>query len=163
LKKFNKKKAEKLAKKIKKGKTFDLEDFRDQIKQISNMGGMMGIMSKLPGMGQLPDNVKDQMNDRKLVEIEALINSMTPKERRNPELLKKGSRKRRVTEGSGRTIQELNQLLKQFAMMQKMMKKMKKGGMKNMMRGMMGKLGGGGGFPPGGMPPGGMPPGFPGI
>lgn len=158
--KVDKEKAEKLAKKLKKGKTFDLEDFRDQLKQISNMGGMMGIMSKLPGMNQLPDHVKDQMNDDKLVGIEALINSMTRKERRHPELLKKGSRKRRITEGSGRSIQELNQLIKQFTMMQKMMKKMKKGNMKNMMRGMMGKLGGGGGgFPPGG----GMPPGFPGV
>lgn len=149
-------KAEKLAKKIKKGKSFDLEDFRDQLKQIHNMGGVMGIMSKLPGINQLPQHVKDQLNDKRLVRIEAMINSMTSKERRFPDLIR-NSQKRRITEGSGTTIQDLNQLLKQFTQMQKMMKKMsKKGGMMKMMRGMQGKLPFGGGFG-GGMPPGGMP------
>ncbi len=142
-------KAEKLVKKIKKGKAFDLEDFRDQLKQIHNMGGMMGIMSKLPGMNQLPAQVKEQMNDKKLIEIEAIINSMTPKERRFPDNIK-NSHKRRIAGGSGTTIQAINQLLKQFDMMQKMMKKMsKKGGMMKMMRGLQGKFPFGGGMPPG--------------
>lgn len=159
---LDKAKAEKLVKKIKKGKTFDLEDFRDQLKQIHNMGGVMGIMSKLPGVSQLPQNVKDQFNDKRLVEIEAIINSMTAKERRFPDAIR-NSQKRRIALGSGTSIQAINQLLKQFTQMQKMMKKMsKKGGMMKMMRGMQGKLpfGGGGGLPPGtfggggGLPPG---------
>src|SRR5262249_8672554 len=121
--------AEKLVKKIKKGKAFDLEDFRDQLKQIHKMGGVMGIMSKLPGMNQLPAQVKSQFNDKKLVEIEAMINSMTPRERRFPDLIK-NSQKRRIASGSGTSIQTVNQLLKQFTQMQKMMKKMsKRGGM----------------------------------
>lgn len=149
---IDKKKAEKLVKKIKKGKPFDLEDFLGQLKQIQNMGGMMGIMSKLPGMGQLPQNVKDQMNDKKLVKIEAMINSMTRKERRFPDLIK-NSQKQRIAMGSGTKVPDVNQLLKQFLMMQKMMKKMsKKGNMLKMMRGLSGKMpfGGGGGMP--GMP-----------
>lgn len=148
---LDKAKAEKLVKKIKKGKTFDLEDFRDQLKQIHNMGGVMGIMSKLPGINQLPQNVKDQFNDGRLVEIEAMINSMTPKERRFPDGIR-NSQKRRIALGSGTSIQAINQLLKQFTQMQKMMKKMsKKGGMMKLMRGMQGKLpfGGSGGLPPG--------------
>lgn len=133
-------KAEKFVKKIRKGKTFNLEDFRDQLKQIHNMGGMMGIMSKLPGMNQLPAHVKDQMNDKKLVEIEAMINSMTPKERRFPDNIR-NSQKRRIASGSGTTIQMINQLLKQFTQMQKMMKKMSKsGGMMKLMRGLQGKF-----------------------
>lgn len=147
---LDKAKAEKLVKKIKKGKSFDLEDFRDQLKQIHNMGGVMGIMSKLPGISQLPQNVKDQFNDKKLTEIEAIINSMTPKERRFPDVVR-NSQKRRIAQGSGTSIQAINQLLKQFTQMQKMMKKMsKKGGMMKMMRGMQGKFPfGGGGMPPG--------------
>jgi signal recognition particle subunit SRP54 len=146
---LDKEKAEKLVKKIKKGKTFDLEDFRDQLKQIHNMGGIMGIMSKLPGMNQLPSGVKDQFNDKKLTEVEAIINSMRPIERRFPDNIK-NSHKRRISLGSGTTIQAVNQLLKQFAQMQKMMRKMsKKGGMMKMMRGMQGKFPfGGGGIPP---------------
>lgn len=147
---IDKEKAEKLVKKIKKGKAFDLEDFRDQLKQIQSMGGMMGIMSKLPGINQLPQQVKDQVNDKKLVSIEAIINSMTPKERRFPDVIR-NSQKRRIALGSGTSIQSINQLLKQFTQMQKMMKKMsQKGGMLKMMRGMQGKLPfGGGGMPPG--------------
>lgn len=140
-------KAEKLAKKIKKGKTFDLEDFRDQLKQIGKMGGIMGIVSKLPGLGNLQQAAKDKLNDRMFVEIEAIINSMTPKERRRPELIN-GSRKRRIALGSGTDIQAINRLLKQFTQMQKMMKKVsKQGGLLKLMRGMQGKL------PPGMLPP----------
>jgi signal recognition particle subunit SRP54 len=148
---LDKAKAEKLVKKIKKGKSFNLEDFRDQLKQIHNMGGMMGIMSKLPGINQLPDSVKDQVNDKKLIQTEAIINSMTKKERRFPDHIK-NSHKRRIAEGSGTSIQAVNQLLKQFTQMQKMMKKIsQKGGMMKMMRGLQGKFpfGSGGGMPPG--------------
>ena len=142
-------KAEKLVKKIKKGKTFDLEDFRDQLKQINKMGGIMNIMNKLPGMNQIPEAVKSQMNDKKLGKIEAIINSMTPRERHYPDLIK-NSRKRRIASGSGTSIQDINQLLKQYTMMQKMMKKMsKKGGMMNLLRGIQGKFPFGGGLPPG--------------
>lgn len=146
---LDKSKAEKLVKKLKKGKSFDLEDFRDQLKQIHNMGGMMGIMSKLPGINQLPEKVKNQFDDKRLVEIEAIINSMTRKERRFPDHIK-NSHKRRIAGGSGTTIQAVNQLLSQFKKMQKMMKKMSgKGGMMKMMRGMQGKMpfGGAGGMP----------------
>lgn len=132
--------AEKLANKLKKGKGFDLEDFRDQLQQMSKMGGISSLIDKLPGMGQLPAAVKNQANDKELVKMEAMINSMTPKERRRPELIK-GSRKKRIAAGSGTQIQDVNRLLKQFSQMQKMMKKMsQKGGMAKMMRGLGGKL-----------------------
>lgn len=146
---IDKAKAEKLVKKIKKGKAFDLEDFRDQLKEIHKMGGVMGIMSKLPGINQLPEQVKSQFSDKKLIEIEAIINSMTPKERRFPDSVR-NSQKRRIANGSGTSIQSINQLLKQFHQMQKMMKKMsKKGGMMKMMRGLQGKFPFSGGMPPG--------------
>ncbi|HSW93965.1 MAG TPA: signal recognition particle protein [Gammaproteobacteria bacterium] len=145
---IDKAKAEKLAKKIKKGKAFDLEDFREQLKQIGKMGGIMGIVNKLPGLGQLPQAAKDKMNDNKsLVEIEAIINSMTRKERKFPAVIN-GSRKRRIAMGSGTDIQAVNRLLKQFTMMQKMMKKFKGGGLMKMMRNMPMKFpGAGGGLP----------------
>jgi signal recognition particle subunit SRP54 len=149
-------KAEKLAKKIKKGKGFDLEDFKEQMEQMSSMGGMSSLMDKLPGMGKIPDHVKNQVNDKEMGRLVAIINSMTPHERRFPAVIK-GSRKRRIAAGSGTQVQDVNKLLKQFTQMQKMMKKMKGGGMAKMMRGMKG-MGGPGGMPPGGMPPGG---GFP--
>ena len=138
---IDKAKAEKLAKKIKKGKSFDLNDFRDQLEQIDNMGGMMGIMSKLPGMNQLPAHVKNQFNDKKFIEIEAIINSMTPKERRFPDVIKP-SHKRRIAIGSGTTIQDINQLLKQFDPNAKNDEESmsKKGGMMKLMRGMQGKF-----------------------
>jgi len=150
-------KAEKLAKKLHKGQGFDLEDFRDQMEQMSNMGGLNSLMDKLPGMGNIPDHVKNQVNDKEIVRSIAIINSMTPQERRFPNLIK-GSRKRRIALGSGTQVQEVNKMLKQYAQMQKMMKKMKGGGMAKMMRGLKSKLGPGGGMPPGGMPHGG---GFP--
>ncbi|MEZ8144453.1 MULTISPECIES: signal recognition particle protein [Enterovibrio] len=143
-------KAEQLAKKFKEKKGFDLQDFRDQLQQMKNMGGMMGMMDKLPGMSNLPDDVKNQVDDKMFVQMEAIINSMTPKERTRPDLIK-GSRKKRIAAGSGTQVQDVNRLLKQFTQMQKMMKKMQKGGMKNMMRnmkGMMGGMGGGGGMFP---------------
>ena len=150
--KVAKKKASKLVKKVQKGgKGFDLEDFRDQLQQMQGMGGVASLLDKLPGMANVPDKVKNQVNDKEFVKMEAMINSMTPKERRYPDLIK-GSRKRRITQGSGTTVQDLNKLLKQFKQMQKMMKKMKGGKMARMMQGMAGKMPGG--FP-GGMPGGG--------
>jgi signal recognition particle subunit SRP54 len=150
--KLDKKKAEKLANKIKKGKGFDLEDFRDQLQQMQNMGGVSGMLEKLPGMGNLAQAAATANVDTKMFKrMEVIIDSMTPLERRKPDLLN-GSRKRRITDGSGTQIQDLNRLLKQHKQMSKMMKKMgKKGGMANLMRGM------GGMMPPGGMPPGGFP------
>jgi signal recognition particle subunit SRP54 len=137
--KVDHKKAAKLARKIKKGKNFDLEDFRDQILQMKKMGGMSSLMDKLPGVSEIPKQVKEQVNDKELIKIEALINSMTPYERQKPEFIK-GSRKKRITAGSGTQIQDLNRLLKQFKQMQKMMKKFSKGGMKNMMRSLKGRM-----------------------
>ena len=119
--------------KVKSGKGFDLEDFREQLAQMRNMGGMMGMLDKLPGMSGLPDNIKDQMDDKLTVRMEAIISSMTPKERAHPDLIK-GSRKRRIAAGSGMQVQDVNKLLKQFTEMQRMMKKMSgKGGMRKMM------------------------------
>ncbi|MGL4193509.1 signal recognition particle protein [Vibrio misgurnus] len=134
--------AEKLAKKFKEKKGFDLEDFREQLGQMKNMGGMMGMLDKLPGMSQLPVDMKDKVDDRVFKQMEAMISSMTMKERQHPELIK-GSRKKRIAAGSGTQVQDVNRLLKQFTQMQKMMKKMQQGGMKGMMRNMQGLMGGG--------------------
>jgi signal recognition particle subunit SRP54 len=116
--KVDRKQAEKLAKKVKSGKGFSLEDFRDQLVQMKNMGGMMGMMDKLPGMGNMSDKIKDQMDDKVTTQMEAIINSMTPGERERPDIIK-GSRKRRIAAGSGTQIQDVNKLLKQFTQMQK--------------------------------------------
>jgi signal recognition particle subunit SRP54 len=130
--------AEKLAKKLQKGKGFDLEDFAEQLRQMRGMGGIKSMIDKLPGMGQVPAKVKEQVNDREFVRMEAIIGSMTRQERRFPAVIK-GSRKRRIASGSGTQVQDVNRLLKQFAQMQKMMKKMKKkGGLGRMMQGMGG-------------------------
>jgi signal recognition particle subunit SRP54 len=148
--KLDRKKAERLATKIKKGKGFDLEDFRDQLQQMKSMGGMQGMLEKLPGMGQMAKAAEQSMDQKRFMHMEALICAMTPKERRFPDLIS-GSRKQRIARGSGLQVQDVNRLLKQHKQMQKMMKKMgQKGGMQKMMRG-MGALMGGGGMPP--MPP----------
>ena len=148
--KLDRKKAERLATKIKKGKGFDLEDFRDQLQQMKSMGGMQGVLEKLPGMGQMAKAAEQSLDQKRFVHMEALICAMTPKERRFPDLIS-GSRKQRIARGSGLQVQDVNRLLKQYKQMQKMMKKMgQKGGMKKMMRG-MDALMGGGGMPP--MPP----------
>lgn len=148
--KLDKKKAEKLTRKIKKGKKFDLEDFRDQLLQMKNMGGVAGLLDKLPGMGNMAQVAQQQVNDKSLGQMEAIICSMTPKERRYPDSIN-NSRKRRIASGSGSHIQDINRLLKQHKQMQKMMKKFsQKGGMTNMMRGMKGMM------PPGGGPMGRM-------
>jgi signal recognition particle subunit SRP54 len=149
--KVDKKKAEKLARKVKKGKKFDLEDFRDQLQQMNNMGGITGMLDKLPGMGNMSQAAQN-LDMNMFAQMEVMINSMTPKERRSPELIQ-GSRKRRITRGSGTEVQDLNRLLKQHKQMQKMMKKMKGGGMEKMMRGLGGMMPpGGAGGPGGGMP-----------
>ena len=138
----DRKQAEKLAQKLKKGKGFDLEDFREQLQQMQKMGGLTSLIEKLPGMGNLPQGVKSQVNDKDMRRLEAIINSMTPHERSYPDIIK-GSRKRRIAIGSGTQVQDVNKLLKQFSQMQKMMKKMSKGGMAKMLRGFKG------GMPPG--------------
>ena len=143
--------AEKLAKKIHHGRGFNLEDFRGQLEQMQTMGGLGSLVDKLPGMGALPDQVKNQIDDSQTRRLVAIINSMTPQERRFPNVIR-GSRKRRIANGSGTQIQDVNRLLKQFGQMQKMMKKFSGGGMAKMMKKMKGRM------PPGGFP-GGMPPG----
>ncbi|CAM5189644.1 signal recognition particle protein [Alishewanella longhuensis] len=145
--KVDKEKTAKMAQKMMKGKGFSLEDFRDQLVQMRSMGGMMSLMDKLPGMKNLPAGAASQLDEKQFVKMEAIINSMTPKEREFPDLLK-GSRKKRIAAGSGTEVQDINKLLKQFTQMQKMMKQMSgKGGLMKMMRGMGGKL------PPGMLPP----------
>ncbi len=152
--KIDHKKAEKLALKVQKGQRFDLEDLRDQLQQMQNMGGMAGLLDKLPGMGQMAQIAQQDETTKQFKRMEAVINSMTPAERRNPDMLN-GSRKRRITQGSGTELQDLNRLLKQHKQMAKMMKKLKGGkGLANMMRGISGQmpagLGGGAGGPLGG-------------
>ena len=148
--KVSKDKTEKLAKKLKKGKGFDLSDLRDQLEQMMNMGGIASMLEKLPLPGNVnPAALKDQANEQKIKRQIAIINSMTPGERRFPKVIN-GSRKKRIAAGAGQQIQDVNRLLKQHVQMERMMKKLSRGGMKKMMRGM----------PGGGMPPGGMPPGF---
>ena len=134
------KEAEKLAKKIKKGSGFDLADFREQLRQMQNMGGLSSLVDKLPGMGQLPAAAVNQVNDKELIKLGAIIDSMTVRERRFPAVIN-GSRKKRIAAGSGTQVQDINRLLKQFKQMQKMMKRMsKKGGMANLMRGLGGNI-----------------------
>jgi signal recognition particle subunit SRP54 len=148
--KVDKKKAERLAQKVVKGKRFDLEDLREQLQQMKNMGGMASMMDKLPGMGNMKELAQQNQATNQFDRMECIISSMTPKERKNPDILN-GSRKRRITNGSGTSIQDLNRLLKQHKQMGKMMKKMKGKGMQNMMRGMGGMMSGDG-LPPGGFP-----------
>ncbi len=146
--KVDRQKAEKLALKFKKGKGFDLQDFKEQLQQMQNMGGVSNIMDKLPGMGSLPPAAVAKVGDSQFRKMETIIDSMTMRERMNPDILN-GSRKRRITLGSGTQIQDLNRLLKQHKQMQKVMKKIKSGGLTNMLRG-LGGMQAGGGFPGGG-------------
>ncbi|NIN34776.1 MAG: signal recognition particle protein [Gammaproteobacteria bacterium] len=144
--KADKDKAEKLARKLKKGKGFTLEDFKEQLQQMRKMGGLGSMLDKLPGMSSMPQNIDAEKGNQEFTKLEAIINSMTVVERRKPDVIN-GSRKRRIASGSGTQIQDVNRLLKQFNQMQKMMKRMtKKGGMVKMLRGMGGKM------PPGGLP-----------
>jgi signal recognition particle subunit SRP54 len=133
--------AEKLAKKVKSGKGFDLEDFKSQMMQMKKMGGLNALMDKLPAqLSQAAQAAGQQMDDRVINRTVGIIDSMTPQERSKPELIK-ASRKRRIATGAGVTVQEVNRLLNQFEQMQKMMKMMSKGGgLAKMMRGMKGML-----------------------
>ncbi len=147
--KVDHKDAKKLAKKLNKGKGFDLEDLRAQMMQMKKMGGMGGMMDKLPGMGKMTEAMQDGAGDKEVDRMVAIINSMTVQERRFPAVIK-GSRKKRIAAGAGLQIQDVNRLLKQHKQMSKMMKKFKGGGLKKMMRGIQGKMPpgmGGGGFP----------------
>jgi signal recognition particle subunit SRP54 len=132
--KVDKEKAEKFARKMQKGKGFDLEDFREQLQQMQSMGGVSTMLDKLPGMGNVPQEMKDKVNDKELARQIAVIGSMTMQERRYPDLIK-GNRKKRIAAGCGQQLQDVNRILKQFLMMQKMMKKFKSGNMANMIRG----------------------------
>jgi signal recognition particle subunit SRP54 len=132
--KADKEKAEKLVKKIQKGKGFDLEDFREQLQEMERMGGVNSMLEKLPGMNAVPSEMKNKVNDKMLARQIAVINSMTMQERRFPDLIK-GNRKKRIAMGCGQELHDVNRMLKQFLMMQKMMKKFKTGNMANMIRG----------------------------
>jgi signal recognition particle subunit SRP54 len=142
--KVSKDKAEILAKKIKKGRGFDLTDLREQLEQMMNMGGIGAMLDKLPIPGKVnAAAMKQGVDDQQLRRQVAIINSMTPGERRFPKTIN-GSRRKRIAAGSGLMVQDVNRLLKQFTQMEKMMRKMARGGMKKMLRGMPG-----GGMPPG--------------
>jgi signal recognition particle subunit SRP54 len=133
--KVDKEKAQKLVRKIQKGKSFDLEDFRQQLMEMQNMGGVGTMLDKLPGMSSVPREIREKVNDKELARQIAVINSMTPQERRFPDLIK-GNRKKRIADGCGQDLNAVNRMLKQFMMMEKMMKKLKAGGnMANMIRG----------------------------
>lgn len=138
-------KAAKLAEKVVKGKKFDLNDMRDQLEQMQKMGGLHGLMDKLPGIGQVPEHLKQQVTGKEVPRMIAIINSMTKKERRNPAILN-GSRRARIARGAGLTPADVNKLMKQYQQMEKMMAKLSSGGMKGLMRGMRGMMGGRGPF-----------------
>lgn len=146
--KVDKEKAEKLAKKIQKGQGFDLDDLCHQLKEMMNMGGISSMMDKLPGLGAVPQAFKAKVDNKELKRSIAILDSMTNKERLRPDLIaNSGSRKRRVSQGSGQPLPEINRVLKQHEQMQKMMKKMTgKGGLAGMLRGLQGRL------PPGFLP-----------
>jgi signal recognition particle subunit SRP54 len=128
--------AQKLAKKVKSGKGFDLEDFKAQIGQMRKMGGMQELIDKLPGeLARAAQGT--QVDDRAIRRLEGIINAMTPGERAKPEILK-ASRKRRIAAGAGASVQEVNRLLAQFEQTQKMMKMVSRGGIQKMMRGLKG-------------------------
>ena len=166
--KVDQKKAHKLARKISrsKGKGFDLEDLRDQFQQMKNLGGMGALMDKMPGMGNMSKMLEQTDAQKQFAVMESIIDSMTPFERQNPEVLN-GSRKRRITQGSGTSLQDLMRLLKQHKQMQKMMKKMGSGKGMGKMLNALGGAGGAaaaGGGMPGALPPGmDVPNGLPGL
>ncbi len=128
------KKAQELEKKLLKD-SFTLEDFRDQLQQIKKMGSIEQILSMIPGIGRLKLPKDFQASEKELVRVEAIINSMTKEERRSPEILN-GSRRLRIAKGSGTTVQDVNQLLKQYLQAKKMLRQLKRGGMKGLARGL---------------------------
>ena len=128
--------AHRFARKVKSGKGFDLDDYKAQIAQMRKMGGLSAMLDKLPAeLARAAQGTA--VSERKIARIEGIINSMTPAERTKPEILK-ASRKRRIAAGAGASVQEVNQLLKEFEQAQKMMKMVAKGGMQKMLRGMKG-------------------------
>ncbi|MDX1626124.1 MAG: signal recognition particle protein [Wenzhouxiangellaceae bacterium] len=148
--KVDQKQARKLAGKVgKASRKFGLDDFKTQLEQMERLGGLGSLAEKLPGMGNLPDAAKAQLDDRQTRRMIAIVNSMTPNERRFPDIIK-GSRKRRIANGSGVDIQDVNKVLKQHKQMQKMMKKA--GSKASMMKLMKRLPGAGGGTPGGGLP-----------
>jgi signal recognition particle subunit SRP54 len=131
-------KAEKLARKLTKGQEFNFVDLREQLTQVRSMGGLGALMEKLPA--ELLRNANPgQIDDRQLRRQVAIIDSMTPRERRRPNIID-GSRKRRIAAGAGVQVQDVNRLLKQFLQMQKTMKQFSKGGFARMLRGMGGRF-----------------------
>jgi signal recognition particle subunit SRP54 len=143
---LDRKKSEEFAKKALLGDGFTLEDFRDQLKQIKKLGSMESILKMLPSVGPFAgmQQAAGQVDEKQFVRLEAIINSMTPHERRNHEIIS-GSRRKRIAIGSGTSVQDVNQLLRQYAQMSKVFKQMGKGGLaRNMMRGGLGAMGLGG-------------------
>jgi signal recognition particle subunit SRP54 len=139
-KNVDQKEAEKLAKKVKSGKSFDLDDFKAQIGQMKKMGGVGAMMDKMPSqISAAANKINPEDGDKSLAQIEAIISSMTFLERKKPEVIK-AKRKLRIAAGSGVSVQEVNKLLKQFEEMQKMMKMFSKGGIGKMMRGLSGRF-----------------------
>jgi signal recognition particle subunit SRP54 len=140
-KNIDQKEAQKLAEKVQSGKNFDLEDFKNQIMQMKKMGGVGALMDKMPAqlMGQAQQKINPEDGDKSLIQIEAIINSMTPTERKEPDIIK-AKRKIRIAEGSGTKVQDINRLLTQYEQMRKMMKLFSKGGLSKMMRGFAGKF-----------------------
>ncbi|MEE8119112.1 MAG: signal recognition particle protein [Gammaproteobacteria bacterium] len=131
--------AERMAKKLKKGRGLDLNDLAGQLEKLMGMGGLAAMLDKLPGLRQLPPGAQGMADDHSLKSQLAMIRSMTPQERCRPEILN-GSRKRRIAGGSGTTVQNLNRLLKQFTQMNKMMRKISKGGHNKLLRGLQSRL-----------------------
>ena len=144
-KKVDAEKAAKLANKLKSKKSFDLEDFREQMQQVQNMGSMESLIEKLPGGAQIQAQMKNVNTAKEMGKVIAIINSMTPQERKFPDLIK-ASRKRRIAAGSGVQVQDVNKLMRQFETTRDMMKKVMSGGMAKMMRSLAGRM------PPGMMP-----------
>lgn len=142
-------KMQKMATKLVAGRGFDFSDMREQLSQMQNLGGLSGLLDKLPGVGNMSEQIKSKVNDGQVTRMVAIIDSMTKKERKFPATIN-GSRRARIARGSGTQPADVNQLMKQFKQMQKMMKKMKGGGMKGMLKGLQRRM------PGGGMPPGGM-------
>ena len=134
--KVDKRKAMRLARKVQRGKKFDLVDLQDQIRQMSSMGGIENLLDKIPGAAQMPATLRDKLDEREYRRMDAIINSMTLQERHFPDVINP-SRKRRIAAGSGTGVQDVNRLLKQHKQMQKTVKKVsRKGGMERMMRGL---------------------------
>ncbi|MGP1929394.1 MAG: signal recognition particle protein [Arsenophonus sp. ER-BJ3-MAG3] len=132
--KIDREKAEKLSNKLKKNNNFDLNDFLEHLKQMQNIGDMSSMLNKIPGISGINDKIKLQINDNVLIKMQAIISSMTMKERQKPEIIK-GSRKKRIANGSGTQIQDINMLLKQFDDIKRIMNKMKKNELIKIIRG----------------------------